>query len=1049
MDYWRVPLVVPVQEVNYLADATDRDSMDASHRSVDKERAHQDRTDEAPMDYWRIPISSLAGYDPAVSSTCPPRGGERNDILAADEKVIPEVCNQSVAATCSSQLVKPLPHVRATSSSDDGRSGRSAPSPSKSQKRETSAPESGDPFRCPECGEGFLAWGSCLEHLKTTRHRIVDGAVETFRRLMQECYVDSDDSDSGSEDTVNDGDVDEGAQEIDGKPRSHSKAPSHDSHVSAYADALSCLLGHDAADVECEAVDEGLVVLKSAAGLHIGDVILGTPTLLPGTIVHLAPFRRVPLRLEGGANLTTEPTFRGYVITQLDGEPNGDRLFVGDVICGINGVSLEGLDESTLEDVFGENICDGAMLTVDPKDGMRAEVAVDTVAMSDFRILEHRYGLSALNGGQFFEIYGQRSALIAAIQETCDLVQFYTAQDITLARTPPRICIEELEWEWALLRQVHDEDEGVKLEAPDDGPGMFEGQFMSSSGLNPYAAPFTPRTPIDIEALDAAPPVDVIILAGLPGSGKSTFSRGLRGWVVVNQDTLGSRNACLRKFYSAMRDGHRVVVDRCNFSKTQRSLWMYRGKSVGCIWLDVPEEECIYRVLTRFGHKKLSNDPQSAEVVRNFANLFEKPSVQEGFTFLWRITTHAQIDKAKDLLFPFARSGDLVTADMLFENSISSTELHALRRQIEYYFSDANLPTDVFFQSKLVEDSLIHTDHILGCPRVQKLWATREDIVTCLQKSHLRIVERGNDIYVGNVPRHPPHAGTGAAYSEWRHQGPEKHKKKSRREARAEQVRLRERRRDQRREARNERRRAAKGLSGHVRKPTEGKEPKIRKLKQMAPPKSEPVKVPFRCPECKEGFASWTLALDHLQDTEHRRRSGGAAAKRELMQEFMREAETYVEPPASSHQTGEEPSPLGSESAEESASDVPEISPSSPTSPEISSNSLTASDSSFNRCWDFAKKGKCRRGDTCRWPHTCHQPQQRQDKPKASSSRSSSAHSNTHANKQPALLQPVDAEQRAQEQATEQMLPPNDAPSSELPVTTTTQAVATPQDAES
>mmetsp|Transcript_277 Transcript_277/g.751 ORF Transcript_277/g.751 Transcript_277/m.751 type:complete len:193 (-) Transcript_277:23-601(-) len=124
------------------------------------------------------------------------------------------------------------------------------------------------------------------------------------------------------------------------------------------------------------------------------------------------------------------------------------------------------------------------------------------------------------------------------------------------------------------------------------------------------------------------------LLVGLPGSGKSTCAElfAQRGWTVVNQDALGTRKRCERVAAAALDAGERVVVDRCNFDRTQRSHWTRilagRGRAV-CLWLDVPAETCVARVLGREAHRTLPPEPESAAVVHKLARTFVAPSAED------------------------------------------------------------------------------------------------------------------------------------------------------------------------------------------------------------------------------------------------------------------------------------------------------------------------------------------------------------------------------------------------------------------------------------
>ena len=130
-------------------------------------------------------------------------------------------------------------------------------------------------------------------------------------------------------------------------------------------------------------------------------------------------------------------------------------------------------------------------------------------------------------------------------------------------------------------------------------------------------------------------PPRLVILAGLPGSGKSSLAAALekRGWAVVNQDSLGNRRKCERACARAFERGDRVVIDRCNHDRAQRAHWTRILERAGggykvAVWLTTPVDSCVERVLARPAHPTLAG-PGAEKVVRNFARSFDPPRDDE------------------------------------------------------------------------------------------------------------------------------------------------------------------------------------------------------------------------------------------------------------------------------------------------------------------------------------------------------------------------------------------------------------------------------------
>lgn len=128
-----------------------------------------------------------------------------------------------------------------------------------------------------------------------------------------------------------------------------------------------------------------------------------------------------------------------------------------------------------------------------------------------------------------------------------------------------------------------------------------------------------------MQGRNGSQPQELIVLAGVVGSGKSTLStawqhhlpvRAIRflqsvaaehshrqltlqnlgqDWVRVNQDDLGDRRTCEAAVRTALSQGMNVVVDRQNFDAGQRRTWLeianeFPAVRVGGMVMGTPKE---------------------------------------------------------------------------------------------------------------------------------------------------------------------------------------------------------------------------------------------------------------------------------------------------------------------------------------------------------------------------------------------------------------------------------------------------------------------------
>ncbi|KAF9349901.1 hypothetical protein BGX26_011865 [Mortierella sp. AD094] len=140
----------------------------------------------------------------------------------------------------------------------------------------------------------------------------------------------------------------------------------------------------------------------------------------------------------------------------------------------------------------------------------------------------------------------------------------------------------------------------------------------------------------------------LIILAGLPGSGKSHLVTSLsqefpEHFVRISQDELGSRAVCERLLAQSMRHQQQslaargpqkalpmtIFLDRCNPTIAERKEWYevaFQPDEVAIFWFSRSVEQCIERVDAREGHPTVAQG-MGFKVVNSFAKSFEFPNL--------------------------------------------------------------------------------------------------------------------------------------------------------------------------------------------------------------------------------------------------------------------------------------------------------------------------------------------------------------------------------------------------------------------------------------
>ncbi|KAG4070370.1 hypothetical protein HA402_006512 [Bradysia odoriphaga] len=131
--------------------------------------------------------------------------------------------------------------------------------------------------------------------------------------------------------------------------------------------------------------------------------------------------------------------------------------------------------------------------------------------------------------------------------------------------------------------------------------------------------------------------LEVILMVGCPGSGKSTFATThlvSSGYKWINQDTLKTWQNCLKHLENAVTAKQNSVIDNTNPSKETRRRYIEAAKKLKiqcrCFVMDVPfahsKHNNIYRELTDSTHKTVNDI-----VMNTFNKHYEQPTVAEGF----------------------------------------------------------------------------------------------------------------------------------------------------------------------------------------------------------------------------------------------------------------------------------------------------------------------------------------------------------------------------------------------------------------------------------
>ncbi|KAL1383230.1 polynucleotide kinase 3 phosphatase-domain-containing protein [Phyllosticta capitalensis] len=138
-------------------------------------------------------------------------------------------------------------------------------------------------------------------------------------------------------------------------------------------------------------------------------------------------------------------------------------------------------------------------------------------------------------------------------------------------------------------------------------------------------------------------PVDVVLFCGSPGAGKSSFFwRHLKplGYERVNQDTLKTRDRCLKVAAEHLAEGVSVVVDNTNADAETRAHWVKLAQKhkvpIRCVLFTAPAKLCEHNDAVRALSASEQLNPEQRSMLpklafTSFVSRFRQPTKDEGF----------------------------------------------------------------------------------------------------------------------------------------------------------------------------------------------------------------------------------------------------------------------------------------------------------------------------------------------------------------------------------------------------------------------------------
>ena len=144
---------------------------------------------------------------------------------------------------------------------------------------------------------------------------------------------------------------------------------------------------------------------------------------------------------------------------------------------------------------------------------------------------------------------------------------------------------------------------------------------------------------MSVKGDEVMPEFEVVIMCGIPGSGKTTFCRErlFPQYLYISLDRLRSRSAEAELFAFALRRRKSCVIDNTNVNGQERARYVPAAKKAGArvvaYWFEPDVQACKARNAGRTGRERVPDF-----VIGNKSARFAAPSKAEGFDDIRKVS---------------------------------------------------------------------------------------------------------------------------------------------------------------------------------------------------------------------------------------------------------------------------------------------------------------------------------------------------------------------------------------------------------------------------